>query len=118
MRKMLKILIAGILIAIAVSGFVYCGSTGSGNGNETGSNIMSTEKSSEENDEITITIVVMQDQYFIDEQTVTLTQIKEKIADMSDNNITVVLENNYASTKAWDNLKTNLEKMDVTIIEQ
>ncbi len=71
----------------------------------------------EELDEITITIVVTQDQYLIDGQEVTLTQIKEKVTDTSAK-IKVILEDNYASTKAWDEIKRNLTEWEIVPIEQ
>lgn len=71
----------------------------------------------DEIEEITITIVVMQDKYFIDEQEVTLTQINEKVTDKSAI-IKVVLENNYASAKAWDDIKTYFAEWGVIPIEQ
>ncbi len=71
----------------------------------------------EELDEITITIVVTQDQYLIDGQEVTLTQIKEKVTDTSAK-IKVILEDNYASTKTWDEIKRNLTEWEIVPIEQ
>lgn len=71
----------------------------------------------DEMEEITITIVVTQDQYLIDEQKVTLTQIKEKVTDTSVK-IKVILEDNYASTKAWDEIKRNLTEWGIVPIEQ
>ena len=71
----------------------------------------------DKNEEITVTIVVMQDKYMIEEQEVTLTQIKEKVTDKSAI-IKVVLEDNYASAKAWDNIKSSLTEWDIVPIEQ
>ncbi len=71
----------------------------------------------DEIEEIIVTIVVTQDKYFIDEQEVTLTQINEKVTDKSAI-IKVVLENNYASAKAWDDIKTNLTEWGIIPIEQ
>ena len=71
----------------------------------------------EDPEEVTITIVVTQDKYMIDGQEVTLTQIKEKVTDES-KTIKVVLEDNYASAKTWDEIKTNLAEWDIVPIEQ
>ncbi len=90
---------------------------GEGNGNvntETVDNVSTVE---EETEEITITIVVTQDEYYIDEQKVTMTQIKEKVMDKSAT-IKVILEDNYASMKAWDDIKTKLMEWEVIPIEQ
>lgn len=97
-------------------------SWGNNSGNGDG-NIISEEAEIEDSttadeiEEIIITIVVTQDKYFIDEQEVTFTQIKEKVTDKSAI-IKVVLENNYASAKAWDDIKTNLAEWGVIPIEQ
>ena len=93
-------------------------------GEETGDSKVETEtvtegdlETIEELDEITITIVVTQDQYLIDGQEVTLTQIKEKVTDTSAK-IKVILEDNYASTKTWDEIKRNLTEWEIVPIEQ
>ena len=74
-------------------------------------------KAADELKKITVTIVVTQDQYLIDEQNVTLTQIKEKVTDESAI-IKVVLEDNYASAKAWDNIKISLAEWGIVPVEQ
>ena len=60
----------------------------------------------EETEEITITIVVTQDEYYIDEQKVTMTQIKEKVMDKSAT-IKSNIEDNYASGKHGMILRQN-----------
>lgn len=97
-------------------------SWGKGDGTSTGEANMETTmeedvESIDEYEEIEITIVVMQDKYLIDEQEVTLTQIKERVTNKSAA-IKVILEDNYASAKAWDDIKINLTKWGVTSIEQ
>lgn len=84
-------------------------------GNETDDSQPS--KAADELKKITVTIVVTQDQYWIDEQNVTLTQIKEKVTDESAI-IKVVLEDNYASAKAWDNIKISLAEWGIVPVEQ
>lgn len=94
----------------------FGGGTGDGNVN-TGTITEEYSETIDEIEEVTITIVVTQDQYLIDEQKVTLTQIKEKVTDTSAI-IKVVLEDNYASTKAWDEIKINLAEWGIIPIEQ
>ncbi len=116
--------IAGIFSTLVVAGIIlfllfHFGilNLGEGNGNvntETVDNVSTVE---EETEEITITIVVTQDEYYIDEQKVTMTQIKEKVMDKSAT-IKVILEDNYASAKAWDDIKTKLMEWEVIPIEQ
>ncbi len=91
--------------------------TGTGNGDENTDAVEETQTTEEESKEIEITIVVTQDKYLIDEQEVTLTQIKELVTDASAA-IEVILEDNYASAKAWDDIKTNLESWGITPIVQ
>lgn len=117
--------IIGILVIFLLVHFGLL-SWGPGNGKGDG-NIDSEAKSeavvdessviNDETKEITINIVITQDQYSIDEQVVTLTQIREKLTDESAM-INVVLEDNYASAKAWDEIKTSLAEWGITPIEQ
>lgn len=91
---------------------------GTGNGEANTETVIKEDvESTDEVEEIEITIVVRQDKYLIDDQEVTLTQIKERITDKSAE-IKVILEDNYASAKAWDDIKVNLTKWGVTPIEQ
>lgn len=89
----------------------------SGNGDGDRKTVIEDSATVEESEELIITIVVTQDKYFIDDQEVTLTQINEKVTDESAI-IKVVLENNYASAKAWDDIKSSLTEWGVIPIEQ
>lgn len=114
-------LVIGILVVFLLFhfGLISLG-TGSGSGDGVVESKMVEDEIPvimDEDEEITITIVVTQDQYLIDEQKVTLTQIREKVTGESAE-INVVLEDNYASAKAWDEIKTNLAEWGVTPIEQ
>ena len=115
MGKVIGGIIVAILIAVLL---VRCGILGFGGRRDSKSG--SSEEQSEiieETEEITITIVVTQDEYFIDEQKVTLTQIKERVTDESAE-IKVILEDNYASAKAWDDIKAYLAEWEIVPIEQ
>ena len=121
--------ISGIFGTLVIGGIVlfllfhfgllsWGGGNGDGNADEKmGAVAEDNQAAADEPKEITITIVVTQDQYLIDEQQVTLTQIKEKVTDKSAT-IKVILEDNYASAKAWDDIKINLEKWGIIPIEQ
>lgn len=120
-------IIGGILGTLAIAGLVlfllfHFGvlSFGKGDGNGDVKTETVTDMRSEaidEVEEITVTIVVKQDKYVIEEQEVTLTQIKEKVTDKSAI-IKVILEDNYASAKAWDDIKTSLTEWGIVPIEQ
>lgn len=120
-------IIGGILGTLAIAGLVlfllfHFGvlSFGKGDGNGGVKTETVTDMRSEaidEVEEITVTIVVKQDKYVIEEQEVTLTQIKEKVTDKSAI-IKVILEDNYASAKAWDDIKTSLTEWGIVPIEQ
>lgn len=116
------LVIAGLVLFLLFHFDVLSLGKGNGNGNENDDTKTEsvTDKRSEvsnEVEEITITIVVTQDQYLIDDQEVTLTQIKEKVTDKSAI-IKVILEDNYASAKAWDDIKARLAEWEVVPIEQ
>lgn len=117
MGKFLGGVLVTVLVVVLLFYFGILG-WGSGKGNGNGAADADTKQSQtieKENKEITI--VVTQDKYMMDEQEVTLTQIKEKVTDTSAE-ITVVLENNYASAKAWDEIKNNLQQWGIVPIEQ
>ena len=119
--------IGGILGTLVIAGLVlfllfHFGvlSLGGGSGIDDVKTESVTDKRSkvmDEVEEITITIVVTQDQYLIDEQEVKLTQIKEKVTDKSAI-IKVILEDNYASAKAWDDIKACFAEWEIVPIEQ
>lgn len=71
----------------------------------------------EEPEEKLITIVVKQDKYLIDDKELTISEIKDIC---SDDSIVaeVVIEDNYASVKAWDDIKSILDDMEIVYDEQ
>lgn len=114
------LVVAGIVLFLLFHFGLLSWGGGNGNGNvdeKNGAVAEDNQGAADESKDITITIVVTQDQYLIDEQQVTLTQIKEKVTDESAI-IKVILEDNYASAKAWDDIKINLEKWGIIPIEQ
>lgn len=122
-------IIGGILGTLVIAGLVLCLlfhfgvlSLGKGNENGDGDDQMETatkvpSEIMDEVEKITVTIVVKQDKYLIEDQEVTLTQIKEKVTDKSAI-IKVILEDNYASAKAWDDIKISLTEWGIVPIEQ
>ncbi|MGN0401405.1 MAG: hypothetical protein ACI4HQ_03975 [Acetatifactor sp.] len=73
---------------------------------------------SSENTEVTITIEVKQDQYFVDGQEKTLEDIEGLLEDKDGVKYTYVLENNYASAKAWDDIKALFVSREISVVEQ
>jgi hypothetical protein len=69
------------------------------------------------NEEKLITIVVKQDKYLIDDKELTISEIMDIC---SDDSIVaeVVIEDNYASVKAWDDIKSILDDMEIVYDEQ
>jgi flagellar basal body-associated protein FliL len=117
--NLIKIILVIAIVIIIVAIFSGKIGFGKGDGNGDGDDSVATEQteSSQNQEETTVTIVVKQDQYYIDEQEVTLTQIKEKVTAMNEN-LTVIIENNYASAKTWDEIKNYLEEWGISPIEQ
>ncbi len=74
-----------------------------------------TEKLSEASEK-DVVINVKQDEYYIDGESITLDEIKEMIT--KDNLTQISLENNYASSKAWEELKKVLSEKNVSAIEK
>lgn len=74
-----------------------------------------TETKPEEEEKITIE--VKKDLYLIEGKEVSLEEIKEKVT-TSDKKVSVILENNYASAKSWDEIKNALSEWGITTIDQ
>lgn len=64
-----------------------------------------------------ITIEVKKDLYLIEGKEVSLDEIKEKVT-TSEKKVNVILENNYASAKTWDEIKNALSEWGITTIDQ
>lgn len=116
---------AGILVAILIAallayfGFINfgLGGKGEGQGEQPKSSVTSEVKEEEKPEEMTVTIEVKKDVYLMDGQEVTLSQIKNKVTDSS-KKIKVVLVNNYAATKAWDELKAAFTEWGIEAVEE
>ncbi|MBE5923588.1 MAG: hypothetical protein E7271_03850 [Lachnospiraceae bacterium] len=123
MGKVLGGVFATLLIVVIVflvlfkMGIIGIGGKGFGKGGSENDSAISSEMKSEEIEKKeSVTIVVKQDEYYIDNQQVTLTQLKEKVTDKSVSE--VIIENNYASSKTWDELKNSLDDWGITPVEQ
>ena len=143
MKKLLFII--GLIVLLVASGiglrscgfgFGWGGGSGNGGGsNPTSENTNDTEGSSESTSEVTpnipepqeteepkdekeneIYIVVKQDTYYIEDEEVTINRIKSILSEMEDCN--VVIENNYASKKAWDDIKKLLSELEIVAVEK
>lgn len=114
------ILLAVVVIAIlAYFGFINFGFGGKGEGNaeKSSSSITQEVKQTEKKEEVLVKVEVKKDLYLIDGKEVTLSQIKEKVTD-SEKQAKVVIINNYASTKAWDELKAAFTEWEIHAVEE
>lgn len=136
-KPVLTILIVLVTAAIVILALKYLGLLGIGSGfsNKTGdgadrnipaeeitstasaeTTLIETESETEAKDyQKSCLIEVKQDEYYIEDKVTTLEEIKEMIS--KDNINQINLENNYASSKAWEELKKALAETDVTVIE-
>lgn len=115
---------AGILVAVvilAILGYLGFISFGKGKGEGTTNNptVSATESVKEEDTkpETTVTVEVIKDVFLMDGKEVTLSQIKESVTDTS-KQVKVVLVNNYASTKTWDEIKSALTEWGIQAVEE
>lgn len=76
------------------------------------------EELPEEKDTVTLSIEVKQGQYFIDGEEKSLTDIEVLLTAEDAKETSFVLVNNYAATKAWDEVKALFTKHGVDIAEQ
>lgn len=111
------IIVGLVLFLLLHFGLLSWGNNNGDGDRETEKTVIEDSAAVEEIEELEITIVVTQDKYLMDDQEVTLTQINEKVTDESAI-IKVVLENNYASAKAWDDIKASLTEWGVIPVEQ
>lgn len=115
LRHVLLILIILAILGLGKFGFGWFGGSGSG-GSEGRS--PQRENTEETKDVHTITIEVKQDKYLIDGAELSLEDIKHRLASDT-KKMEVVLENNYAAAKAWDEIKNALSEFsNITVVEQ
>lgn len=135
MKKVLGVIIA-ILIVLGIvllftfgDGFGFGWGTGDGEGNgENAEQEVNTEEELENRDEIeadndiveqnTVLIEVKQSQYLINGEEMTLSEIESLLSDENAGNTMFILEDNYASTKAWDEIKKLFTGYGISVIEQ
>lgn len=114
-RKFPLLLFLLLLLIIAVLLFL-----GKGGGfGFWGSDNKETEKTTEavtteEPEENTITIEVRQGQYFIDGKEVTLTDIEQIIKENDAGHTKYVMDDNYAGTQSWNELKALFSNHGIT----
>lgn len=134
MGKLLGILATVVIIAIIIyvfffgKGFGLGKGTGDGEGNEISAgqvvseeepvvqNKMEEEK--DETDNITVLIEVKQGQYLLDGEECTLSDIEAILMSDEVENTLFILEDNYASAKAWDEIKGLFTRYEISVIEQ
>ena len=124
MKKVLKILVLIAVIGIGVwlflgKGFGF-GGTGEGNGqkNEINNQQDSSSDTEQEIEKETVIIEVKQSQYLIDGVEVTLSEIESMLSGDNVENTVFILEDNYAATKAWDEIKKLFTSHEISAIEQ
>ena len=121
--------ILGILVVLAIIGLVVwyllgkgfgLGGTGEGNGqnNEINNQQDVNSDTEQEIEKETIIIEVKQSQYLVDGKEVTLSDIESMLSADKVENTVFILEDNYASTKAWDEVKKLFTSYEISVIEQ
>lgn len=128
--------VIGVLLLILVVCAVVCfilfkdklgfgkGDGKDGSGDESEKSSISTENTTEATTEQegsasnTVVIVVKQSKYFIDDTEYTLTDIEGLIKDDTDRQAKYIMEDKYAGTEAWDQLKSLFNSYDITPIKE
>lgn len=123
--------IVAVLAAVALLagkglGFGFGDGLGTGDGDGAKTNTeQSAEKQNEEVNEVTpqpgaesITIEVKQGQYLIDGEEKTLAEIEALLSEEAAAEKSYVLADNYASTKAWDDIKALFTAYEIDVVEQ
>ena len=134
MKKVLGVIIT-ILIILGIVYLLFFGNglgfgKGSGDGEGNGDNTeqeVNTDEVIEDQDVIeadndaeqnTVLIEVKQSQYLINGEEKTLSEIESLLSDENAGNTVFILEDNYASTKAWDEVKKIFTSYGVSVVEQ
>lgn len=134
MKKVLGVIIT-ILIILGIVYLLFFGNgfgfgKGSGDGEGNGDNTeqeVNTDEVIEDQDVIeadndaeqnTVLIEVKQSQYLINGEEKTLSEIESLLSDENAGNTVFILEDNYASTKAWDEVKKLFTSYGVSVVEQ
>lgn len=120
--------VVAIVALLAGKGFGLGGGTGTGEGEKQNVNAETENTVDEEKDvvedkkdetiETTVTIEVKQGQYLIDGEEKTLAEIEALLTGENAANTSFVLEDNYASTKAWDEIKALFTEHEIDAVEQ
>lgn len=106
-----------LLLALIIAAILFLGNGGglgfglSGNKEAEKATEADTTEKVEEN---TITIEVKQGQYFIDGKEVTLTDIEQIIKENDAEHTKYVMDDNYAGTQSWNELKALFSNQGIT----
>lgn len=135
MKKVLGIIVTILIVAGIVfifffgkgSGFGIGAKDGEGDGENTEQEV-NVDEETENRDEVeadneaaeqnTVLIEVKQSQYLINGEEKTLSEIESLLSDENVGNTIFILEDNYASTKAWDEIKKLFTGYEISVIEQ
>ncbi|MBQ2802312.1 MAG: hypothetical protein IJF07_00230 [Lachnospiraceae bacterium] len=132
MKKLIGVLVIVVIAVIAVmvffgEGFGFGSGTGEGNGDSTvaqsseeqvESSTSQTEEVSGEAANTTVTIEVKQSQYLIEGKETSLSEMEALLTADTAKTTTFILEDNYASAKAWDELKKLFTDYELDVVEQ
>lgn len=110
----LLLLLLLLLIIAAILFFGNGGGFGFWNSGDKGTKETTEADTTEHVEEKTITIEVKQGQYFIDGKEVTLTDIEQIIKENDAEHTKYVMDDNYAGTQSWDELKALFSNQGIT----
>lgn len=122
--------VVAVLALLFGKGFGLGGGTGTGDGDGERQNVNAeTENTVDEEKDVvedkkdetiaaTVTIEVKQGQYLIDGEEKTLAEIEALLTGENAANTSFILEDNYASTKAWDEIKALFTEHEIDAVEQ
>jgi len=65
-----------------------------------------------------IVIVVKQGEYFIESRQITLDSIKDQIQANAEGKVSVVIEDDYGSAKAWDDIQKLMNELGIAYTEK
>jgi len=120
------------LAVLAIFGGKALGFGGTGTGEDGDRNIVNEQSSSDiqetdttdateittEAGETIITIEVVKNKYFIDGEEKNLSEVELIVRRANSDKTTFILEDNYASSKAWDDVREIFINLELSVIEQ
>jgi len=128
MKKILLLLLIVLVAAAAVmlwlgDGFGFGGGTGEGDkGGEASQQAQEPEPPEEDEEQpapkVDIVIEVRQGEYMVDGEAVSLAGIEGMIHESDAQSTTFILRDDYASAKAWDDVKALFAEHEINVVEE